>query len=685
MNSVFAKFFDKTTSIRVRLLAAFGLTSAMTLIAAVVGVTGFNSTNYALEQIAERAIPETQAVDSLSEDSQALSEALSGFALSPTVEARLDNYTRVVEYRDSLIRDLDHLRSIAGADETAPLAEAVNDLSALVESMNEVVERRLEIRDQRYDATAEARTARAAFASSVEAALDTSTGADVESLLRALLAANQMMIQYTEADIAATNPDVDAVYDRWDEALGELDVDLAILDQAVSTTMRDQADILIGFGEGDDGVFELRKAELAAVAAAEAVAEDARISADTLLDSVETYKAEVATRVDNATEAANTAVVSGRILMISIAVIGMVIAGAIAWFYVNNVLLKRLSAMARTMQALADGNNDVNLGFTPGNDEIGDMARSVDVFRQNAIERARLEAATEEERRMKEKRSAAVESLIQAFEQASSNAIGQVGEAASRMETAARAMSSTAAATTGKSAAVAQASEGASQNVQTVAAAAEEMVSSIGEISQQISRSTEIAGSAVDQVERTNGDVQRLDDAAKSIDNIVSLINDIAEQTNLLALNATIEAARAGEAGKGFAVVASEVKALASQTGAATQNISEHISGIQSATAKAVDAMSSIGGTIHEMSEIATAIAAAMEEQRAAAGEITRSAQEAADGTRDVFSNIQEVDQATSETGESAGQVLEASLAVSRQSESLKSAVEQFLTEVRAA
>mgnify|MGYP000447852710 CR=1 FL=1 len=685
MNSVFAKFFDKTTSIRVRLLAAFGLTSVMTLIAAVVGVTGFNSANYAVEQIAERAIPETQAVDSLSEDSQALSEALSGFALSPTVEARLDNYNRVADYRDSLVRELDRLRGIAGADETAPLADAVTDLSALVESMNEVVERRLQIRDQRYDATADARSARAEFASSVEAALDTSSDADVESLLRALLAANQMMIQYTEADIAATNPDVDAVYDRWDEALGELDVNLAILDQAVSTVMRGQADSLIAFGEGDEGVFELRKAELAAVVAAEVVAEEARISAETLLASVEAYKGQVTTRVDDATGAANTAVITGRILLISIAAIGMVIAGAIAWFYVNNMLLQRLSAMARTMRALAEGNNDVNLGFTPGKDEIGDMARSVDVFRQNAIERARLEAETEEERRMKEKRAAAVESLIQAFEQASSNAIGQVGEAATRMETAARAMSSTAAATTGKSAAVAQASEGASQNVQTVAAAAEEMVSSIGEISQQISRSTEIAGSAVDQVEQTNGDVQRLDDAAKSIDNIVSLINDIAEQTNLLALNATIEAARAGEAGKGFAVVASEVKALASQTGAATQNISEHISGIQSATAKAVEAMSSIGGTIHEMSEIATAIAAAMEEQRAAAGEITRSAQEAADGTRDVFSNIQEVDQATSETGESAGQVLEASLAVSRQSESLKSAVEQFLTEVRAA
>lgn len=685
MNSVFAKFLDKTTSIRVRLLAAFGLTSVMTLVAAIVGVTGFNSTNYAVGQITNRALPETQLVDSLSEDSVGLSEAIAVFAGTTTVEARLDNYNRVGGYRDSLTEDLGRLQALAGAGETAALEAAVADLNELVESMNEVVERRLQIRDSRRDVTAAARTARADLAASVENALDSSDEADIESLLRALIAANQIMIQFNEVDTSATTSEVDDVFDRFDEAAGELDVNFAILGSIVTDIMQTQSGNLINFGEGNAGVFELRKAELAAVAAAEVVAEEARISADVLLDSIQVFKTEVADRVTDATAAADAAVITGRILLIAIAAIGLVVAAAIAWFYVNNMLLTRLSAMARTMGALAEGNSDVNLGFTPGKDEIGDMARSVDVFRQNAIERARLEAETEEERRMKEKRSAAVESLIQVFEQASSDALGQVAEAATRMETSARAMSSTAAATTGKSAAVAQASEGASQNVQTVAAAAEEMVSSIGEISQQISRSTEIADSAVDQVEQTNGDVQRLDDAAKSIDNIVSLINDIAEQTNLLALNATIEAARAGEAGKGFAVVASEVKALASQTGAATQNISEHISGIQGATAKAVEAMSSIGGTIHEMSEIATAIAAAMEEQRAAAGEITRSAQEAADGTSEVFTNIQEVDQATSETGESAGEVLEASLAVSRQSDSLKSAVEQFLTEVRAA
>src|SRR6185437_16204677 len=161
----------------------------------------------------------------------------------------------------------------------------------------------------------------------------------------------------------------------------------------------------------------------------------------------------------------------------------------------------------------------------------------------------------------------------------------------------------------------ASASEQTSANVQTVAASAEEMTSSISEIGRQVTQAATIAKQAVADAQRTNGTVNTLAEAAQKIGQVVQLIQDIASQTNLLALNATIEAARAGEAGKGFAVVASEVKSLANQTAKATEEIAGQIAAIQGATGSVVTAIRGIGGTIGEMSEIATAIASAIEEQ----------------------------------------------------------------------
>src|SRR5437899_2269044 len=233
--------------------------------------------------------------------------------------------------------------------------------------------------------------------------------------------------------------------------------------------------------------------------------------------------------------------------------------------------------------------------------------------------------------------------------------------------------------------AVASASEEASTNVQSVASATEELSSSVNEISRQVQDSARMANDAVGQARATTVEVGELSKAASRIGDVVELINTIAGQTNLLALNATIEAARAGEAGRGFAVVASEVKALAEQTAKATGEIGQQISGIQSATQASVGAIKEISGTIERLSEIASAIAAAVEEQDAATQEISRNVQQAAQGTHQVSSNVTVVQRGAAETGSASAQVLSAAQMLSGDSNRLRHEVGKFLDSVRAA
>ncbi len=219
---------------------------------------------------------------------------------------------------------------------------------------------------------------------------------------------------------------------------------------------------------------------------------------------------------------------------------------------------------------------------------------------------------------------------------------------------------------------VGAASEEASTNVQSVASATEEMASLINEISRQVLDSARIAGEAVEQAQKTNDRVGELAKAAARIGDVVELINTIAGQTNLLALNATIEAALAGEAGRGFAVVASEVKALAEQTAKATGEISQQINGIRAATQESVGAIKEVGDTIGRMSDIASTIASAVEQQGAATLEISGNVQQAAQGTQQVSSNIADVRRGASETGSASSQVFSAAKSLSSESNRLK-------------
>jgi methyl-accepting chemotaxis protein len=179
--------------------------------------------------------------------------------------------------------------------------------------------------------------------------------------------------------------------------------------------------------------------------------------------------------------------------------------------------------------------------------------------------------------------------------------------------------------------------------------------------------------------------INKLSRAAQEIGDVVKLITAIAEQTNLLALNATIEAARAGEAGRGFAVVASEVKSLASQTAKATDEISSHIAGMQEATQESVAAIKEIGGTIGQISKIAGNIAAAIEQQSNATTEIARNVQSAASGTAEIAESISEVNRGASETGTASGEVLNSAQTLAVESTRLRQELDRFMANIRAA
>jgi methyl-accepting chemotaxis protein len=299
-----------------------------------------------------------------------------------------------------------------------------------------------------------------------------------------------------------------------------------------------------------------------------------------------------------------------------------------------------------------------------------------DITERRQAEQQRTALQHQQERR------AVIENAISAFRERAESLLRTVADSAGEMRATAASLYNASGHTSKRAESAVQTSNEASSNVETAAVAADELSSSIAEIGRRLNQTTEVVRVAVDEAQVTNQDIGALAQGARKIGDVTKLIRNIAGQTNLLALNATIEAARAGEAGRGFAVVASEVKSLAVQTAKATEDISSQILEVQNSTDKAVEAIGRIAHRMQEIDSYTCAVAASVQQQSAATGEISQNVTSAADGAKLVVTVLSEVAGATTETQDSAQTVLAAAESVEKAAANLRGEVEGFLTKV---
>ena len=187
-----------------------------------------------------------------------------------------------------------------------------------------------------------------------------------------------------------------------------------------------------------------------------------------------------------------------------------------------------------------------------------------------------------------------------------------------------------------------------------------------------------VAAQAVHVAQSAGVTVAKLGESSAEIGNVITVINQIAEQTNLLALNATIEAARAGDASRGFALVASEVKDLVRETSTAAEDVGRRIDATQSFTNAAVAAIGQISGIIAQINDSQSAIALAVEEQTATTNEMARNVGEAATGSTDIASNITGIARTAVDTQTAAASTSEAAGEPARMAADLQQLVGQF-------
>ncbi len=726
-----------------KLIAAMGMIVATTLASAVVGVLFVREFTATFQDLSETQVPAVRAAGDLSEAAGSLVAAAGAIGNASSAS---DQDTAFATYQIATVKltnALDTLKSLPGQDETLKAIEVYKGkLTDLIDLQNKLTTRRLELSDIQAQKMGELRSRHSKLLDLLTGPIGFSTrqiSIGMAEITQRLDDLSQASVQDQRARLAATQADINSQLElierdsfggfrRYLTAVSNANLFLGYMAEAANTPdggrlsliklrtdplaaemrglgMRLRSDPALGlsgattsqaiedmlaYGSAPQGqagaetIISRRQEELRARTDALAALSETTSYARALQSAVSRLVSDVQATVKTQTEAANAQSLQAQTVLIVLGAIALVAALLIGWLVVLRSIVGRLSRLSGAMRRLAEGDLTV---ATPksGTDEIGAMAAAMEVFRANAlaVKESEKHAAEESARVASERRRARLE-LADTFEGTVKSVVDQVASSVHSLRNTADSVSQTADETQREAGEAATLSQHATQNAQPVAAAAEELLASIREISRQVNRSSQVTRVAVQDAEKTNSIVDTLNSATGRIDEVVKLINGIAGQTNLLALNATIEAARAGDAGKGFSVVASEVKNLAGQTAKATDEIQRHIAQVQSTTSDVVAAIREIVLTIQQLDEIASVVAAAVEQQGAATQEIARNVSEAASSTGEALGRITTVTEAAVLAGKSAGVVQQATHMMAQNTDMLSDEVQRFLSQIRA-
>jgi methyl-accepting chemotaxis protein len=701
--------------IRAKLFLAFAAVSGTTVVAGVAGWLMFAQVRELFHDVSGRNIPEIIATLGLQTETQTLAASAPAMLAVQSQDQRTSELAALKARQQNITQRLDAISGLNSDSQAADNLKALNAaINAKLAALDGVVDERLKLSARSDEIRKGAVGAQAKINEVLLPALEQAqqdvmmvsmtAGGDANQSTMTLLklVSREVPVSQGFADLvglvnrgagaldraaaAATVDDVNGFEKSFKDNAERVDEKLDIVDNLKPTNgLRAAIEAWLAKGTGDGSIFENRRKELVAQQSGEKLLGETRTVTENLAAEVAAQVKSMNDRTRDATDRSDQAITFGTLTMLLIATAAVVGAFLVVWLYIGRNLVARLVGLEQTMTRLAGGDLSAEITAKRSKDEIGQMADALAIFREGIVKANAAAAEQASEQQAKQRHAAAIDSLTREFNDDADKALASVSAATAHMKESAEKMSRVASDAKLQTSAVTSASAQAASNVQTVAAATEELASSINEISRQVGESARIASEVVDQIAQSEATVTDLAQAANRIGEVVSLINTIAEQTNLLALNATIEAARAGEAGRGFAVVASEVKSLANQTAKATEGITSQVAAIQGSTREAVDTIKGIGEIIQQMAEIATSVASAVNQQGAATAEIARNVQQAAAGTREVSANIAGVSAAADESGKTAEDVLASTARLTAESEALSGHVGRFLAGIKAA